>query len=64
VIVDLLALLMIFVACATAGIMFTSRRRLHERAERQAAAERLADATGMYAGREPAGVDPRDRLLI
>jgi hypothetical protein len=64
VIVDLLALLMVLAAFATPAIMFTGRRREHERAEQQAALERLADEKGMYADREPAGVDPRDRLLI
>jgi hypothetical protein len=63
-IVDLLAVLMILVACTAAGLMFTSRRREHERAEQQAAVERLADEKETNAGREPAGVDPRDRLLI
>jgi hypothetical protein len=74
-IVDLLALLMSLVACAGAGALFTSRRRAHERAEQQAAEDRLAEDQELYAawarvhshshgGREPIGVDPRDRLLI
>lgn len=74
-IVDLLAVLMILVACAVAGVMFTSRRREHERAELQAAEEHLAEDKELYAawarihaqshgGREPTGVDPRDRMLI
>jgi hypothetical protein len=74
-IIDLLAVLMILVACAVAGVMFTSRRREHERAELQAAEEHLAEEKELYAawaqihgqsrsGREPSGIDPRDRLLI
>jgi hypothetical protein len=74
-IVDLLALLMILAACVGAAVMFTSRRRRHERAELQAAEEHLAEEQELYAAwakihaqshgrREPAGVDPRDRLLI
>jgi len=74
-IVDLVAVLMSLVACAGAASLFTSRRRAHERAEQQAAEERLAEDQELYAawarihaqshgGREPAGVDPRDRMLI
>jgi hypothetical protein len=74
-IIDLLAVLMILVACAAAGVMFTSRRREHQRAELQAAEDHLAEEQELYAawarihaqshgGREPTGVDPRDRLLI
>jgi hypothetical protein len=74
-IVDLLALLMILGACVGAAAIFTSRRRRHESAELQAAEDRLADEQELYAawarvhaqshgGREPTGVDPRDRLLI
>ncbi len=74
-IVDLLALLMVLAACVGAAVMFTIRRRQHERAELQADEDRLTDEQELYAawarvhaqshgGREPAGVDPRDRLLI
>ena len=74
-IVDLLALLMVLGACVGAAVMFTLRRRQHESAELQAAEDRLADEQELYAawarvhshshgGREPIGVDPRDRLLI
>ena len=74
-IVDLLAPLMVLAACVGAAVMFTSRRRRHERAELQAAEDHLAEEQELYAAwakihaqshgrREPAGVDPRDRLLI
>ena len=74
-IVDLLALLMVLAACIGAAVMFIRRRRAHERAELEAAEEHLAEQQELYAawariyaqshgGREPAGVDPRDRLLI
>jgi hypothetical protein len=69
-IIDLLALLMILVGCAAAGILFNARRREHERAEQRAEEERLADRQELYAawakvhGREPSGVDPRDRLPL
>ena len=74
-IVDLLALLMVLAACVGAAVMFTGRRRRHERAELQAAEEHLAEEKELYAawaqihgqsrsGREPSGIDPRDRLLI
>ncbi len=71
-IIDLMALMMILVACAAAGITFAVRRREHERAERWADEERVADQQELYAAwdrvhahsREPFGVDPRDRLPI
>jgi len=74
-IVDLLALLMTLAACVGAAVMFTIRRRKHEGAEIQAAEQHLAENKELYAawariyaeshgGREPSGVDPRDRLLI
>jgi hypothetical protein len=71
-IIDLMALLMILGACATAGIIFTIRRREHESAEQRAAEERVTDQLELLAAldrihahsREPFGVDPRDRLPI
>lgn len=74
-IIDLLALLMILSACAAAGILFTAGRREHERAERRADEQRLAEEQELFApwekiharphgGREPSGVDPLDRLPI
>jgi hypothetical protein len=74
-IVDLLAPLMVLAACVGAAVMFTGRRRRHERAELQAAEEHLAEEQELYAAwariharsygpQEPAGVDPRDRMLI
>jgi hypothetical protein len=74
-IVDLLAPLMVLAACVGAAVMFTSRRREHERAEQLAAEEQLAEQQELYAAwarihaqshgrREPHGVDPRDRMLI
>jgi hypothetical protein len=71
-IIDLMALLMILGACVTAGIIFTVRRREHERAERWADEARLADQQELLAAlakihahsREPFGVDPLDRLPI
>jgi hypothetical protein len=74
-IIDLLALLMILSACGAAGILFTAGRREHERAERRASEQRLAEEQELYAawekihvhthgGREPSGVDPLDRLPI
>jgi hypothetical protein len=71
-IIDLMALLMILGACVTAGIIFTVRRREHQRAEEWADEARLADQQELLAAlggihahsREPFGVDPRDRLPI
>ena len=74
-IVDLLALLMILAGCAAAAVMFTIRRHEHERAEQRATEEQLAEEQELYAawarihaqshgGREPSGVDPRDRALL
>jgi hypothetical protein len=74
-IIDLLALLMTVAACVGAAVMFTVRRRKHESAELQAAEDQLAENKELYSawarihaeshgGREPSGVDPRDRMLI
>ena len=74
-IIDLLALLIILGACATVGILFTIKRREHERAEKRADEERLVEQQDLYTawekihtlrhgGREPSGVDPFDRLPI
>ena len=74
-IVDLLALLIILAACAAVAIMFTIRLREHQLAVERANEEHLAEEQELYAawarihaqshgGREPSGVDPRDRLLI
>src|ERR1700723_2754183 len=48
-IIDLMALLMILGACVTAGIIFTVRRREHERAEQWADEARLADQRELLA---------------
>jgi hypothetical protein len=71
-IIDLMALMMILGGCVTAGIIFTVRRREHERAELWADEARLADQKELLTAldkihahsREPFGVDPFDRLPI
>ena len=71
-IIDLMALLMILGACATAGIIFAVARREHERAEQRAEEARAADQQELLAAldkihthsREPFGVDTFDPLAI
>jgi hypothetical protein len=73
-IIDLLTVLIILGAGATAGILVTNAHREHVRAQWQAEEDRLADQQELYAawamiqghrhgGQGPHAVDPRDRLL-
>jgi hypothetical protein len=71
---DLLALLLMLAACVATAVIFTLRRRTHERAELRADEARVTANQELFTAlasihahargdRGPSGVDPLDHIL-